>query len=131
MSDHNKTGLTEVPKSPMSQLVRADFSLQSARDIGKAFSRTPYSESHLVTHLSNALKIFDSEVRWAKGPIGSMFNWLMRRDLENVELDGLVVLQACDLAGQPPLDNVKPGSRYKIPALAVRCLLEAIADRKP
>jgi len=60
-----------------------------------------------------------------------MFNWLMRRDLENVELDGLVVLQACDLAGQRPLDNVKPGFRHKIPALAVRCLLEAIADRKP
>ena len=114
MNDHGKPGLTEVPKSPVSQLVRADFSLQTARDVGKAFSRTPYSESHLVTHLSNALKIFDSEVRWAKGPIGSMFNWLMRRDL----------------AGQPPLDNVKPGFRYKIPALAVRCLLEAIADRK-
>jgi len=131
MSDDRNPGLTEVSKSPMSQLVKADFSFQTARDIGKAFSRTPYSESHLVTHLSNVLKIFDSEVRWAKGPIGSMFNWLMRRDLENVELDGLVVLQACELAGQPALDNVKPGSRYKIPALVVRCLLEAIADRKP
>jgi hypothetical protein len=131
MSDQSKTGLTEVPKSRMSQLVKADFRLQTARDVGKAFSRTPYSASHLITHLSNALKIFDSEVRWAKGPIGSLFNWLMPRDLEQVELDGLVVLQACELAGLPPLDNVTPGSRYKISALAVRCLLEAIADRQP
>ncbi len=130
MSDDDKAGLTEVPKPSVSQLVRADFSLQTARDIGTAFSRMPYSDSDLVTHLGNALKIFDNDVRWAKRPPGSILNWLMPRDLENVELDGLVVLQACELAGQPPLDNVKPGSRYKIPALAVRCLLEAIADRK-
>jgi hypothetical protein len=130
MSDHNKTGLTEMPKSPISQLVKANFSLQTARDVGTAFSRMPYSDSDLVTHLSNALKIFDNDVRWAKRPPGSILYWLIPRDLENVELDGLVVSQACELAGQPPLDNVKPGSRYKIPALAVRCLLEAIADRK-
>lgn len=130
MNDHGKSSLKEVPKSPVSQLVRADFSLQTARDIGTAFSRMPYSDSDLVTHLGNALKIFDNDVRWAKRPPGSILNWLMPRDLENVELDGLVVLQACELAGQPPLNNVKPGSRYKIPALAVRCLLEAIADRK-
>ena len=130
MNDHNKAGLKEVPKSPVSQLVKADFGLQTARDAGKAFSRMPYSDSDLVTHLSNALKIFDNDVRWAKRPPGSILNWLMPRDLENVELDGLVVLQACELAGQTPLNNVKPGSRYKIPALAVRCLLEAISDRK-
>jgi len=130
MNDHNKTGLTEVPKPPVSQLVKASFSLQAARDIGNAFSRMPYSDSDLVTHLSNALKIFDNDVRWAKRPIGSILNWLMPRDLEHVELDGQVVLRACQLAGQPPLDNVKPGSRYKIPALVVRYLLEAIADRQ-
>ncbi len=131
MSDHNKTGLTEIPKPPTPQLVKANFSLQTARDVGNAVSRMPYSDSDLVTHLSNALKIFDNDVRWAKGPLGSIFNWLMPRDMEHVELDGQVVLRACELAGQPPLDNVQPGSRYKIPALAVRCLLEAIADRKP
>ena len=91
----------------------------------------PYSDSDLVTHLSNVLKIFDNDVRWAKGPLGFMLNWLMRHDLENVDLDGQVVLQACELAALPPLDNVKSGSRYKIPALVVRYLLEAIADRQP
>ena len=67
MNNHNKTGLTEVPKPPVSQLVKANFSLQAARDIGNAFSRMPYSDSDLVTHLSNALKIFDNDVRWQKG----------------------------------------------------------------
>lgn len=130
MDNRHKTGLTEVPMSRASKLVKADFRLQTARDVGTAFSRMPFSDSDLITHLSNALKIFDSDVRWAKRLPGSILNRLIPRDLENVELDGQVVLQACELAGQPALDNVKPGSRYKIPALAVRCLLEAIADRK-
>ncbi|NNJ77493.1 MAG: hypothetical protein HKP56_20300 [Anderseniella sp.] len=129
MSDHDKSGLKEVPKAPVSQLVKADFRLQTARGVGRAVASMPYSDVDLVTHLGNALKIFDNDVRRAKRLPGSLINWLMPRDLDNVDLDGQVVLQACGLAGLPSPDNVKPGSRYKVPALAVRCLLEAIAER--
>jgi hypothetical protein len=129
MSNDCENDLEEVPKSPVRYWLKSILAIKVARGVGDLAAKWVYSDQELIIHLSNILRQYDYEIKRAKGPLGSILNRLMPRQLEHVVLDGQVIKQAYELARQPPPTNIGLNARYKIRAETVRQILSAISAK--
>lgn len=128
MTDRSKEKLVEAPPSPVPELLKSSLGIKVARGAGELMSRLVYSEQELIVHLGNTLAQHDDDVANSKRLPGAILNWIMRKDLENVVLDGLVVKQAFEFAGVTPPQDLDIRTRYSVPAETVRLLLKAISE---
>lgn len=127
MIDENEDKLVEAPRRPVPELLKGDLGIRVARSAGEMASRLVYGEQELIVHLGNTLAQHDYDIANTKGFVGAILNWIMPKDHENVVLDGLVVKQAFEFAGDTPPEDIDINTRYHVPAETVRRLLKAIS----
>jgi hypothetical protein len=100
------------------------FIIKIAHGIDDQFARLVYTDEELLAHVHNKLVWFEPILRRERHVIGRLWNRLLREHMEDVVLDGVVILQLHELIGERVPDGLKANMRYLVHHEDVRALKE-------
>ena len=84
------------------------------RGVADSFQRLVYAEDDLLVSLSNSLKLHESEVRDSRTFIGRFMSLFTETvNPEKITVDGMRLMQICDLAQKKLPLEISPGRNYE------------------
>ena len=94
------------------------------RGVADSFQRLVYAEDDLLISLSNSLKLHESEVRDSRTFVGRFMSLFTESvNPEKITVDGMRLMQICDLAQKKPALEISPGRNYEVGVQDLRLLV--------
>ncbi len=119
----NTEGEPSSPTQPTIDVDTCDGSfICIAKDSGKALDKGRFTPDELMAHIANKLKIVDTAIEKDRTPFGWVSNLFNREELDSVILDGVVLRQLYEMAGETPPAKINRRSSYQLHHSTVRRL---------